>query len=150
MRQVLRRLAPVVPLTVVVLVVALLSGPVSAQSFKWWQSDKYKQDLALTVDQSSRLEDIFQAALPRLRQTKDELDKLEVDLSRLIETNAEEAQVGRQIDRVEHVRSTLNKSRTLMLVHMRQVLTPDQRTRLNKLFEQWERDHPKPGSSGQR
>ena len=149
MRHVLRRLAPVVS-GMVIAWVLVWSGQVSAQSFKWWQSDKYKQDLMLTAEQSSRLEDIFQTAQPRLRQTKDELDKLEADLSRLIETNADEAQVGRQIDRVENLRSTLNKSRTLMLVHMRQVLTPDQRTRLNKLFEQWERDHPRPRSPGPR
>ena len=38
----------------------------------------------------------------------------------------------------------MNKMRTLMLLHERQVLTPDQRVRLNKLHEQWEKDHAKP------
>jgi Spy/CpxP family protein refolding chaperone len=31
--------------------------------------------------------------------------------------------------------------RTLQLLHIRQVLTPEQRIKLNKLHEQWERDH---------
>ena len=39
--------------------------------------------------------------MPELRQEKDELDRLEDKLSRLIETNADEALVARQIDRVE-------------------------------------------------
>ena len=32
----------------------------------------------------------------------------------------------------------MNKMRTLMLLQERQVLTPDQRVKLNKLHEQWE------------
>jgi hypothetical protein len=34
----------------------------------------------------------------------------------------------------------MNKMRTLMLLHERQVLTPDQRVRLNKLHEQMFKD----------
>jgi Spy/CpxP family protein refolding chaperone len=37
----------------------------------------------------------------------------------------------------------MNKMRTLMLLHERQVLTPDQRVRLNKLHEQMEKDRGK-------
>ena len=47
----------------------------------------------------------------------------------------------RQVDRVEAIRSHLNKMRTLQLLHIRQVLTPEQRVKLNKMHEQWERDH---------
>jgi Spy/CpxP family protein refolding chaperone len=35
----------------------------------------------------------------------------------------------------------MNKMRTLMLLRMRQVLSPDQRVKLNKLHDQWEKDH---------
>jgi len=38
----------------------------------------------------------------------------------------------------------MNKMRTLMLLHERQVLTPDQRVRLNKLHEQMVKDRSKP------
>jgi Spy/CpxP family protein refolding chaperone len=31
-----------------------------------------------------------------------------------------------------------------MLLRMRQVLSPDQRVQLNKLHEQWEKDHRRP------
>jgi Spy/CpxP family protein refolding chaperone len=31
-----------------------------------------------------------------------------------------------------------------MLLHMRQVLTPEQRVKLNKLHDQWEKDHQRP------
>ena len=49
--------------------------------------------------------------------------------------------MDRQIDRVEAVRANLNKMRTLMLLHMRQVLTPDQRTRFNALHDRWEQEN---------
>jgi hypothetical protein len=38
----------------------------------------------------------------------------------------------------------MNKMRTLMLLKERQVLSPDQRVKLNKLHEQWEKDHKRP------
>ena len=63
----------------------------------------------------------------------------EAELSRLIAVNADEWAVTRQVDKVEGIRANLNKTRTLMLLRMRQVLTPDQRVQLNKLYEQHRR-----------
>jgi Spy/CpxP family protein refolding chaperone len=103
--------------------------------------------LSLTTDQVSRIEAIFQSAIPNLRHKKEDLDQQEADLSRMIAQNSDEAAVTRQVDKVEGVRSTLNKMRTLMLLHMRQVLKPDQTIKLNKMHEQWEKDqkeHSKP------
>ena len=87
---------------------------------------------------------MYQSAVTILRPKKEELDQQEAELSRLIAANADELIVSRQVDKVEAIRSNLNKMRTLMLLHMRQVLTPDQRVRLNKMHEQWEKDHAKP------
>src|SRR5512141_2125364 len=105
------------PVLAAALVLAL-AGPADAQSFKWWQSDQFQKDLGLSADQASKIDAVFQAALPRLRQTKEELDRQEADLSRAIEANADDATVARQVDRVEASRSALNKMRTLMLLHM--------------------------------
>jgi Spy/CpxP family protein refolding chaperone len=116
-----------------VAVVLLVSDVVSAQPLQWWKTEPARTELALTSDQSTEIEGIFQ------RQQKDELDRLEGKLSRLIEMNADEAMVARQIDRVELVRSSLNKTRTLMLLHMRQVLTADQRVKLTAMHDRWER-----------
>lgn len=125
-----------------------LSAPAGAQSFKWWQSEQFRRELGLSPAQATRIDDVFQASLPKLRQTKEELDRQEAELSRLIEASAEEALVARQVDRVEATRGNLNKMRTLMLVHMRQVLSPDQRGRFRALHEQWERDHRRQHSGG--
>ena len=102
----------------------LVSAAASAQPMQWWKMEPAKTELGLTSDQSARIEGIFQESMGQLRQQKGELDRLEGKLSRLIEASADEGQVTQQIDRVEAVRSALNKTRTLMLLRMRQALTP--------------------------
>jgi Spy/CpxP family protein refolding chaperone len=118
-------------------------APVHAQSFgfPWWRDVQFQRELSLTSDQTARIENVFQSTISQLRAKKAELDQQEDELSRLIATNADEQLVVKQVDRVEAIRSHLNKMRTLQLLHIRQVLTPEQRVKLNKMHEQWERDH---------
>jgi Spy/CpxP family protein refolding chaperone len=122
-----------------------LATPLHAQSFgfPWWRDAQFQRELSLSSDQSARIEAIFQDAFSKLRQKKLDLDQQEDELSRMIANNADESLVIRQVDKVEAVRAHMNKIRTLMLLHERQVLTPDQRARLNKLHEQWVKDHAK-------
>jgi len=101
-----------------------------AQRFAWWRSEQYQKNLGLSADQVNRLEAIFQTVLPELRKGRDDLERHEAELSRLIESSADEALVTRQIDKVEAIRSRLNKTRQLLLLHHRQVLTPEQRVKL--------------------
>ena len=119
------------------------AATVHAQSFgfAWWRDADFQRDLGLTADQVSRIESVFQSTVPTLRAKKADLDQQEDELSRLVGANADEALVNRQVDKVEAIRSHMNKMRTLMLLHMRQVLTPEQRVKLNKRYEQWAKDH---------
>ncbi len=127
-----------------VVTMLILAVPAGAQSFAWWKSEPFQKEVGLSSDQCARIDSVFQAALPSLRQTKQELDKEEAELSRMIEANTDEASVMRQVDRVETTRASLNKARTAMLLHMRQVLTPEQRVRFKTAHDQWEKDHPRP------
>ena len=123
-----------------------LAAPVHGQSFgfAWWKDPRFQHELALSTDQSARIDAIFQAAISQLRPKKEELDKQEDLLSQLIASGADEGLVTRQVEKVEAIRSQMNKMRTLMLLKERQVLSPDQRVKLNKLHEQWEKDHKRP------
>ena len=127
--------------------------PQTAQSvprFAWWRDEPYQRHLGLTSDQVSRLEAIWQAALPELRKGRDDLDRQEADLSRLIESNADEAVVTRQVDKVEAIRAHLNKARTMVIWHHRQLLTPEQRVKL-KVMRDRDRERSAPsGPNGQR
>jgi Spy/CpxP family protein refolding chaperone len=119
-------------------------GRAQSFGFPWWRDAQFQKDLSLSAEQSARIDSVFQSTISLLRQKKEELDQQEAELSRLIAGNADEGVVVRQVDRVESLRASLNKNRTLMLLHMRQVLSPDQRVKLNKLHEQWEKDHRRP------
>ena len=128
-----------------VLVAVAVSAPaVSAQGFKWWQSDIFKRELGLTADQSAKIEAIFQATVPILRREKDALDKAQADFNQTIEAS-DDAQVMAQVGVVEAARSELNKSRTMMLLRMRRVLTPDQRVKF-VMLQQQTRNHGRSGS----
>lgn len=127
-------------------VLLALAPPVRGQSFgfPWWRDAQFQRDLSLTSDQTARIENLFQSTIGPLRSKKADLDQQEDELSRLIAANADEAIVTRQVDKVEAIRANLNKMRTLQLLHIRQVLTPDQRMKLNKIHGKWEKDHRRP------
>ncbi len=127
--------------------VLIVTAPARAQqpagtarpTFKWWLDDKFKTELVLRPEQSARIDEIFQATYPRLRANKEAFDRLDSQLSKLLaEADVSEAEFVKQIDQVEAARSEMSKCRTLMLFRMRQVLSPEQRTKLKALHEQWE------------
>jgi Spy/CpxP family protein refolding chaperone len=119
--------------------VALGAAPVAdasqAQASRWWKSEPIVSELVLTAEQSARIDQIWESTVPELREEWEQLDHLEAKLARMIEESIDEAQLGRQIDRVETARANANKTRSLMLYRMRQVLTPEQRVRL-KVIQQ--------------
>lgn len=99
--------------------------PAPASVFKWWQSEKYKTELGLTAEQTRRIEEVFQKALPRLKVQKTALDDAEAKFERLVE-RGDDGTVMEQINILEEKRAELNKSRTLMLYDMRKLLTREQ------------------------
>ena len=141
---------------------ALAQGPRPPSSeprpFAWWKSVLFKKELGLTAEQSGRLDGLWETTRPELRQEWDELSRLETKLSALIQKDADEAVLSRQIDRVETARASANKTRALMLVQMRKVLTPEQRVRFDEIHGRWQERNrppaqpslPAPDSRGQR
>jgi len=128
-------------LIVTALLAALAPGTARAQGFKWWQSDRFKTELGLTADQVTRLEAVYQGLLPRLTTGKEELDGLEKRLSGYVrDATASEAEVMKQVDMVENARSSLGRTRTLMIYRMHRILTPEQRVKMNALHDKWEED----------
>ena len=120
------------------LVALTLPAWTSAQGFKWWQADGVIKELGLTPEQTRRLEDIFQKAVPTLKAHKTALDTAEAQFERLIESGDESAM--EQINVVEAARAELNKTRARMLWNMRQVLTRDQWARFTALQQAAERE----------
>jgi Spy/CpxP family protein refolding chaperone len=115
--------------------------PAFGQGFKWWQSERFQRELALSGDQTTRLEQVFQALQPLLQTQKSALDKHEAALSRVIaDPKTDEAQVLVAVERVEAARSELARSRTLLTFRMRRILTTDQHVKMQAMHEQWSRE----------
>jgi len=133
----IRRLAPLV--IVLALGAPELGASNQSRPTRWWKSDAIAKELGLTAEQSARIDHIWEATVPELRQEWEELDGFESKLSRMIEANVEEAMLARQIDRVETARANANKTRSLMLYRMRQVLTPEQRVLLKSVQQRAQR-----------
>jgi Spy/CpxP family protein refolding chaperone len=111
---------------------------------KWWQDERIKAELRLSAEQSAKIEEVFQSSFPKLRASAEELKKREEQLSNLISGNGTtEADVLKQADQVEVIRGALNKARILMLYRMRQVLSPEQRLKLQAIQRERERS-PRP------
>jgi Spy/CpxP family protein refolding chaperone len=123
-------------------VVALLgfcAAPALAQRGKWWQDDRFRRELGLTADQSTRLEEIFQKHQPQLRQRMQALDQAQKEFDRLVETGDDDS-VLEYVSVVEAARAELNKTRTVMLLRMRRSLTADQWAKFTALADQRNRD----------
>src|SRR5262245_4227370 len=120
--------------------------PAHAQRSRWWKDEKFQKELALTPDQCSRIDAIFQSASPALRAQQRALSNLEDELSKLVsEGTAEEPEVEHFVGKVEAARAELGKMRTMMIFRMRRILTTDQHVKLQKLFEQNEKDKDRRG-----
>ena len=124
-------------------VTALLTSfaPADGQSFKWWQDEKMKAELALTADQSARIESVFQSSMATQRKNFDELGRREKEFSEmLLRDDTTEAAVMRQAEQVEALRAEMSKTRTLMLFRMNRILTTEQRVKFNELQERRDRE----------
>jgi Spy/CpxP family protein refolding chaperone len=121
----------------------------SQPSTAWWRSESFRKELGLSPDQSARIDKIWESTRPELRAEWDEFTKLEGKLSRMIQHDADEAALSRQIDRVETARASVNKTRALMLFQMRKVLLPDQRKKFDEMYMRWLEAQRAPSSSTQ-
>ena len=125
--------------------VVAAAQPVAAQSFKWWQMERFQKGLTLTQEQIDRIEAIFQTAEPSLRAQKGALDKADHKLSKVItDSKSDEATVLQAAERVEAARAELSRTRTLQLFRMRRVLSDEQNAKMKEMRER-ERDRKPKG-----
>jgi Spy/CpxP family protein refolding chaperone len=115
--------------------------PAAAQRFRWWKDETFVRQLALTPDQSARIEAVFQTAQPALRAQSRALSMLEDELSKLVqEARVEESEVDHFVGKVEAARADLAKTRTMMIYRIRRIMTLDQHVKLQALFEKREKE----------
>ena len=108
-----------------------------ARRTKWWKDDAIKKELGLSIAQADKIDRIWESTVPSIRAAHNEMEGLEAELSRLIRENtADEKVVALQIDRVEALRSQINKARSLMLYRMHRVLNTQQHQALTRIMDE--------------
>ena len=98
---------------------------------KWWKNPRVTADLGLSPDQSTEIEKIFVRSRSKLIDLRADLEKKQLDLQvAMDDKTANRSAVEKKIEAVENARASLQKTRALMILDMKQVLKPDQWERL--------------------
>jgi Spy/CpxP family protein refolding chaperone len=106
----------------------LLVNPVSGA---WWTNTALLTRLGLTDDQKLKIERVFESNRQNLTTSKDNLEKEEAQLARLLDAEPlDRGSVTTQIYKVVQARGEMEKVNALMTLEMREVLTRAQWTQL--------------------
>ena len=115
------------------------NAPGGRERWKWWLYDR--AELGITDKQSADINEIFESSMPKLRETRQELERAEDELSRAIkEHKADLATISMLVDRVESARSQHSKLRVLTLYRMHLLLSPEQRVKLEAVRARQDHD----------
>jgi periplasmic protein CpxP/Spy len=106
-------------------------GPGHDGMGRWWDNPQVAKDLNLGADQKQKMDDIFQQGRLKLIDLHASLQREEATLDPLINADTpDETKVLAQIDKVAAARAELEKANARLLLSVRQVLTPEQWTKL--------------------
>ena len=98
----------------------------------WWKNPMVVQRLALTPEQTKKMDGIFEQSRIQLIDLKANLEKQNAMLEPLLSANPPDtAKALAQIDKVAEARAELEKADARMLLGIRGVLTPEQWTKLH-------------------
>jgi Spy/CpxP family protein refolding chaperone len=99
----------------------------SSPRLPWWNDPAVVKELKITTEQAARIEAVWQQREQNMRGATVEYRKHREALNKMLaERKVGIDVIGVQVDRVEAQRTTLEKSRVLMLYEFSLVLTPKQ------------------------
>lgn len=113
--------------------------------YRWWATEKYKQELKLTAEQSADIEQIVQGSMARLKGDKEDLDRAQSDFRAVMQrSSASERELLKAAERLEMARYSISKERTTMIVRIHSILTPGQRLGLDAIAKRHEAERNRP------
>lgn len=102
----------------------------------WWQSERIVSELALTPDQITQLDRIFQKHTEKAIPLRTEVIELEKAIDQAIRTQKLDINAfALKVDRIENRRAELNKMRAVMLYRQRLVLSADQNSKFQAMVD---------------
>jgi Spy/CpxP family protein refolding chaperone len=97
----------------------------------WWHNPDLIQKLTLTPDQQKKMDDILQQSKLQLIDLRANVEKQEVLMEPMLAANPPDTnKILAQIDHTAQARAELEKANAKMLLGIRNILTPDQWTKL--------------------
>jgi Spy/CpxP family protein refolding chaperone len=119
----------------------------------WWHNPDLVQKLTLTPDQLKRMDDIFQQNRTQLMDLRSNLEKQEQLMGPMLAADQPDTnKILAQIDHTAQARAELEKANARMLLGIRNILTPDQWSKLQAAEQENRRKHMRfgeaPGGQG--
>jgi Spy/CpxP family protein refolding chaperone len=115
----------------------------------WWHNPDLVQKLTLTADQQKRMDDIFQQNKSQLMDLRSNLEKQEQLMGPMLAADQPDTnKILAQIDQTAQARAELEKATAKMLLGVRNVLTPDQWSKLQAAEQENRRNRMKFGGPG--
>ncbi|MGH9817025.1 MAG: Spy/CpxP family protein refolding chaperone [Candidatus Acidiferrales bacterium] len=103
----------------------------------WWKNSDVVQELALSREQVSQIEQAFFEHRLKLIDLKAAVEREETRLQPLMEADqVREAEIAAQIEKVVSARGALEVANVMMMVSIRKVLTVDQWKKLETMQQQ--------------
>jgi Spy/CpxP family protein refolding chaperone len=116
----------------------------------WWHNPDLVQKLTLTPDQQKRMDDILQQSRLQLVDLRANVEKQELLMEPMLAANPPDTnKVLAQIDHTAQARAELEKANAKMLLGIRNVLTPDQWSKLQTERRTRIRRDDMPGGPGE-
>lgn len=118
---------------------------------KWWKRPRIVERLKIKPDQQERLDEIFAKNRRSFIDLKADVDRRVVDLEELLtKKESDPARISAATDALEQAKARLGKTRTMMIVEMKGVLSDEQWQRILALRDDWrrERNEERRGGAG--
>jgi Spy/CpxP family protein refolding chaperone len=134
------------PAIVAALLLAAAAAPALAQLpevplGKWWKRPRIVERLKLKTDQQDRLDEIFAKNRRAFIDQKADVDRRVVDLDELLaKKESDPARIAAATDALEQAKARLGKTRTMMIVEMKGVLSDEQWQKIVELRDEWRRE----------
>ncbi|MGH7909028.1 MAG: Spy/CpxP family protein refolding chaperone [Thermodesulfobacteriota bacterium] len=110
---------------------------------KWWKNQKIVKQLELSNDQMNRIEGIFSSNKGRIKELDSDLKKKEREFSDTVKNpNSGREEILKINNEVEEIKGKLRKAYIDMRLQIRDVLTPEQRTKLQEIKTKHGKPYP--------
>jgi Spy/CpxP family protein refolding chaperone len=103
---------------------------------KWWTNKSVINRLNLSLDQRSKIEDVWMQSRRNLIDQQAEVEKRQLDLEETVgKDQIDEKAALKALERFQEAKANLEQNTMLMRIRIKNLLTPDQQQKLQAVAE---------------